>query len=89
MDWANRSHPRAGQPSIVAMLHNGSADYRRRFRHLVEAPGTVLLGLGRFFEADDNRETSRNEKQKASRTVGRKPLDFHSVSVHELIATVR
>jgi hypothetical protein len=71
------------------MLHNGSADYRRRFRHLVEAPGTILLGLGRFFEADDNRETSRNEKQKASRTVGRKPLDFHSVSVHELIATVR
>jgi hypothetical protein len=33
MDWANRSYPRAGQPSIVAMLRNGTADYRRH-RHL-------------------------------------------------------
>jgi hypothetical protein len=35
------------------------------FAILIEAPGTVLLGLGRFFDADDNRENSRNEKQKS------------------------
>jgi hypothetical protein len=31
---------------------------------LIEAPGTVLLRLDRFFDADDNCENSRNEKQK-------------------------
>ena len=31
---------------------------------LIEAPGTVLLRLGRFFDTDDNCENSRNEKQK-------------------------
>jgi hypothetical protein len=30
----------------------------------IDAPRIVLLRLGRFFDADDNRENSRDEKQK-------------------------
>jgi len=45
-------------------LHKGTAGYRRRFRHPDRGTRHRLLGLGRVFDAYDNRENSRNEKQK-------------------------